>query len=143
MAASEIRPLTKTVAPKIASLAYDDRLFASLGSLGHTEIEMLRERLARMSSPVATYLAAAGLVAAAAIVHFIVEPWIHPTSPYALFYLAILGCAWFFGAGPALRAAVLTAIDVEAFLVAPQDSTPLRLLPFVFSLTLWQNRKNA
>src|SRR4030095_6445169 len=87
----------------------------------------------RREGPIAPYLIAAGFVGAAAIVHFIVDPFIHPSSPYALFYLAILACAWFYGVGPAVLAAVMSAVVVEGFLIANENWSPLRMLPFTLA----------
>ena len=94
---------------------------------------MKKSGLARFASPVGAYLVATGLVAAAAIVHVLIDPIIHPSSPYALFYLAILVSAWFFGPGPGILSAGLSAAVVETLLVLPQGYPLLRILPFAFA----------
>jgi PAS domain S-box-containing protein len=84
----------------------------------------------RNPSTVWGFVAAAVLVAAAAGVHLLIAPLIHPSSPYALFYLAILGCAWYYGVRPGILAAVLSTVVVEGML-APPGGSILRVLPFV------------
>jgi PAS domain S-box-containing protein len=73
------------------------------------------------------------LVAAAAGIYLAIDPYIHPSSPYALFYLAILGCAWFLGIGPAVMASLLSAGIVETLLIRAPEPTLWRLLPFAIA----------
>jgi PAS domain S-box-containing protein len=79
-------------------------------------------------------LAATGLVAAAFLLRLPLEPLIGGSAPYAIFYLAVLTSAWFWGVTAAVFASVLSAVVAVRFIVAePGSPIPPSLLAFALA----------
>ena len=80
------------------------------------------------------YLAAMALVALAMIVRIPLEPFLHGSAPYALFYLAVLASAWYWGLRSAMLASLLSAALTVKFLIPAGDPAVLpSLVPFAIT----------
>ena len=75
-------------------------------------------------------------VAAATLIRLLLEPWLQGHSPYPLYYLVILGVAWFYGPGPTILATVLSLVAAWYFILPPRFSLILQDTASVASLLL-------
>jgi K+-sensing histidine kinase KdpD len=68
------------------------------------------------------YFAAAGFVAVATILRFLLDPWLGDTLPYVTYFAAIVAAAWFGRLGPSLFSVVLSCIAALWFFIPPRNS---------------------
>jgi PAS domain S-box-containing protein len=69
------------------------------------------------SRPAVQYGLAVLGIAAATLLRFPLEPWLHGQAPFALYYLPILVTAWYTGVGPTLLATALSLVSARLFFV--------------------------
>lgn len=84
--------------------------------------------------PLVPYLGAAVLVVAALLIRLPVERFLGGAAPYALFYLPVLMCAWFWGVRSAVLASLLSGFVAMKFLIPPHDPRAIpSLVPFALA----------
>jgi PAS domain S-box-containing protein len=73
-------------------------------------------------SPLASYVVAVAVVAAAALGRWLLNPVLGDTVPYITFFPAVVVAAWFGGLRPALLATLLGAFSAWVFFIRPSVS---------------------
>jgi PAS domain S-box-containing protein len=84
------------------------------------------------------YLATASLVALAALVRWPLDLFLHGAAPYAFYFLAVLISAWYWGAGTAVFASILSALVSVGARLLDHDSrvdpqVGVSLIPFAIT----------
>ncbi|HJT20339.1 MAG TPA: PAS domain S-box protein [Nitrospira sp.] len=76
-----------------------------------------------MSKPIAhRYVLAAGAVAVAVVIRFLLDPLFPPGVPFITFFFAVMVTAWYGGVGPALAAAVLSILAADYWFIDPKGT---------------------
>ena len=92
------------------------------------------------------YLLGVAAVVAAAVLRFLLDPWLGDSLPYVTMFGAVAAAVWFGGAGPGVLAAACGYVACSYFFIEPRGELTLNGLPhligvaayvFTCSLILW------
>lgn len=94
------------------------------------------ERRLRRSSHLLRFSAALACAASAVLVRLPLQPWLGSRVPYSTVYIAVLICARYWGAGPAILTMLTGAAGIVA-ITGERDWTRLFLVGIVGPLSVW------